>query len=390
MRCLSPLLSQKRNIMEEKIKERNYLWIKIAVALLCTAFLVCLVVVQYIFRTYSTYRVVGETAVVSEESNRSCKLGDHLILYNKDGMRCLDMKGRAVWDVTYQIQEPCIVVDDNTAAVAGYGDNLIYIVDESGKIGEIKTNLPIRNLCVSKAGYVGAVLDDNDVYWIYVFDVKGNEIIKARTTMEQSGYPLSISLSPNAKLLGVSFLYLDAGTVQSNVAFYNLGEVGQNYTGQYMSGYKYEEVVSEIHYMTNSVAMAISDGRFMVYEGTEKPILIKSVMLNDAPKAVYWGDEYAALVYNGTAGQSKYQIQIFDLAGEVVQEIALNSEYSDIKIQNGIVTIYDSDEILVYTLDGKQRFSGNFGESVLAVEPTSKKYRYMVLGEENYRIIELE
>ena len=376
--------------MNEKNTERRHLFIKIAVTLLCFGLLIGLVVVEYISRTFNTYRVVRETEVILEEGCKTAKLANNLLIYNKDGIRCMDAKGNTIWDITYQIQEPCVSVDGGTVAVAGYGDHLIYMMDESGRIGEINTNLPIRNLCVAEAGYVGAVLDDNNVYWIYIYDVGGEVITRARTSMEQSGYPVAIELSPNGKLLGVSYLYLDAGTVQNNVAFYNLGEVGQNYTDQYMSGYIYQEIVPELHYMNESTAMAISNGRLMVYSGSEKPTESKGILLNNTVQAVYWGDENAILIQNGAADEGRYLMKVYDLTGTLVLEKGFDIEYTDIQSQNGVITIYNSDEVLVVTLDGRERYKGSLGGSIRKMVSTSTKYKYLVLFENTFKVIELE
>ena len=369
---------------------RKHLIIKIAVAMVCVVFLMVLIVTQYMFRTFHTYRVAYETEVTYGEGNQTQKLKDNLLLYNKDGMRCIDEKGKISWDVTYQIQEPCVAVNGGTVAVAGYGEHLIHIMNEKGRIAEVDTNLPIRNLCVAEAGYVGAVLADNDVYWIYVYNSKGEEVTKARTTMDQSGYPLSVSLSSNAKLLAVSYLYLDAGTVQSNVAFYNLGEVGQNNSGQYMSSYIYHEIVPEVHYLNDKTAMAVSSGRLMIYEGSEKPAVLKEIFLNDTVRGVYWGDENVVMVYNGGAEQGKYLMQVYNLAGEMTLEKGFDFEYKGITSENDIVTLYNDSEMLVYTLDGRERYYGSLGGNIHTVEPTSDKYKYMVLFDEVYKIIELE
>ena len=376
--------------MNEKNIERRHLFIKIAVTLLCFGLLIGLVVVEYISRTFNTYRVVRETEVILEEGCKTAKLANNLLIYNKDGIRCMDAKGNTIWNITYQIKEPCVSVDGGTVAVAGYGDHLIYMMDESGRIGEINTNLPIRNLCVAEAGYVGAVLDDNNVYWIYIYDVSGEEITRARTSMEQSGYPMAIELSPNGKLLGVSYLYLDAGTVQNNVAFYNLGEVGQNYTDQYMSGYIYQEIVPELHYMNESTAMAISNGRLMVYSGSEKPTESKGILLNNTVQAVYWGDENAILIQNGAADEGRYLMKVYDLTGTLVLEKGFDIEYTDIQSQNGVITIYNSDEVLVVTLDGRERYKGSLGGSIRKMVSTSTKYKYLVLFENTFKVIELE
>ena len=113
--------------------KQKHLMIKIALAILCAGLLLGLVIVQYVFRTYTTYRVVHEAEIAYKEEYWSEKLGDNILLYNNDGMRCIDKKGKVAWDVTYQIKEPCTVVDGTTVAIAGYGENLIYIMNEEEK-----------------------------------------------------------------------------------------------------------------------------------------------------------------------------------------------------------------------------------------------------------------
>lgn len=376
--------------MKDKIKEKKNIIIKIAVALICIALLAGLVVAQYIYRTFTTYRTVKEVEMNGVSERHTIKMGDHLVVYNKDGMRCMDAKGKTAWDVTYQMQEPCVVADGNLIAVGGYGDSKIYIMDDIGKVGEINTNFPIRNMCIAEAGYVAAVLDDNDVYWIYLYDTAGEEVAKARVTMKQHGYPLSISLSSNGKLLGVSYIYLDAGVMESRVAFYNFGEVGQNYTDQFMSSFIYREIVPELHYMNSSVAMGISNDRLMVYSGSEKPAVLKEVLLNEEVQGIYWGDENVVLVYKGTSEQGKHFIQVYDMSGALVMEKGFDLEYTGITSQNGIITIYNSNDVLVYTLDGRERYNGNLDSNIKSIVSTSVKYRYLVLCDDAYKVIELE
>ena len=376
--------------MKDKIKEKKNIIIKITVALICIALLAGLVVAQYIYRTFTTYRTVKEVEMNGVSERHTIKMGDHLVVYNKDGMRCMDAKGKTAWDVTYQMQEPCVVADGNLIAVGGYGDSKIYIMDDIGKVGEINTNFPIRNMCIAEAGYVAAVLDDNDVYWIYLYDTDGEEVAKARVTMKQHGYPLSISLSSNGKLLGVSYIYLDAGVMESRVAFYNFGEVGQNYTDQFMSSFIYREIVPELHYMNSSVAMGISNDRLMVYSGSEKPAVLKEVLLNEEVQGIYWGDENVILVYKGTSEQGKHFIQVYDMSGALVMEKGFDLEYTGITSQNGIITIYNSNDVLVYTLDGRERYSGNLDSNIKSIVSTSVKYRYLVLCDDAYKVIELE
>ncbi len=352
--------------------------------------LVIIVLYQQTNRQYSSYRNVRTTSLVLTENTQAVRLGDSMLIYSADGMRCMNSNGKEVWNISFQIQNACLDVSGSYAAIAAYGDNTIYIVNEEGLQGEITTGYQLRTLCVSQQGTVGAVLDDDDIYWVYIYDVDGTEIAHARTTMEQSGYPIDLALSPNGKLLAISYLYLDVGTVSSTIAFYNLGEVGQNYSDNYVSGYNYDEIVARIEFLSNSVAVAVSDGSIITYEGSEKPVVSQVNYLTDDISAVYWGDNYVALVFEAVSSEGNYLLRLYDTGGTVALETAFDLDYTDIQIASGVITIYNDTECLVMTTDGRERYNGNLGGTVLFMSPTSKKYRYNVLFENEFKVVELE
>ena len=128
----------------------------------------------------------------------------------------------------------------------------------------------------------------------------------------------------------------------------------------------------------------------MIYSGTEKPTVLKEILLNDMVRAVYWGDENVVLVYNGTVEQGEYFMQVYDLNGTLVLEKGFDLEYTGITSQNGVVTIYSGDKLLAYSLDGRERYSGSFGNNVRAMASTTSKYKYLVLFDEAFKVIELE
>lgn len=75
---------------------------------------------------------------------------------------------------------------------------------------------------------MAVILDDSKITRINLYDTSGNELVKSETTMDKSGYPIDISISPSGELLAISYLYVDSGTMKTSIAFHNFGEVGQN------------------------------------------------------------------------------------------------------------------------------------------------------------------
>ena len=101
-----------------------------------------------------------------------------VLTYSKDGISSIDTKGNVVWNETYQMQNPIVEVNGNAVAIGDYNGHVVYIMDEKGKVGEIDTNLPIRDLCISKTGIVAVVLEDSKVTRLNLYNSKGTELVK--------------------------------------------------------------------------------------------------------------------------------------------------------------------------------------------------------------------
>ncbi len=202
-------------------------------------------------RVYTEYITTASYERSVSSNAKTIALGDYILTYSNDGASCFDAKGKAVWNETYEMQDPIVAVCNTTIAFGDYNGRNIYVMNSQGILGEIATNMPIRALSVAENGVVAAVLDDSDITWIYFYNSKGEVAIRFKTTMSQFGYPVDISLSPNSNLAMVSYIAEEEGAVRSSVAFYNFGEVGQNEVDNYMSGYNYPSVVPYVSFMTS-------------------------------------------------------------------------------------------------------------------------------------------
>ena len=135
---------------------------------------------------------------------------------------------------------------NDICALGDYNGREIYVCDKNGIRGTVNTNLPIRSLSVAENGVVAAVLDDSSVTRINVYNGNSNTdeaIVHAKVSMDKSGYPISVCMSPNGRIMMVSYFFMDSGSMKSSIAFYNFGEVGENQTDNYVSGYDYLNTV---------------------------------------------------------------------------------------------------------------------------------------------------
>lgn len=341
-------------------------------------------------RVYTEYTVVESYERTVAASAKTIALGDYILTYSNDGASCFDTKGKAIWNETFEMQDPIVATCNTTVAFGDYNGRKIYVMNGQGILGERTTNMPIRALAVAENGVVAAVLDDSDVTWIYFFNSKGEVAVRIRTTMSQFGYPIDISLSPNSNLAMVSFLAEDEGSVKSSVAFYNFGEVGQDEVDKYMSGYDYQAVVPYVRFMSSELAFAVADDRLAFYEGAQKPVSKSEKLLEDEVRSVYNSETYVALVSYDTTGSHKYMINVYDSTGETRLSRGFDLEYRNVVLKGENVYIYGESECCVYNMSGVEKYNGAMNENISLLIPGDSISRFTLVNQESINAIELK
>jgi len=347
------------------------------------------VYVQIENQTYTTYTVVSELKkeVFSQTSVIPYRNG--YISYSRDGINYTDAQGNAVWNLTYEMQSPLVEVKGDWAVVGDYNGHLIYGIGPDGTAQEIDTNLPIRNMTVAGNGVVAVVLEDSNVTWIKVYNPNGENAVSIKTTMQKSGYPMAISLADSGKLLQVSYLRAESGTMKSVVCFYNFDEVGQNYTDTMVSFYEYSNAVVPIaEFMNAGTAFSVADNHLVIYEGAEIPKNICQLFLNEEVQSVFGGSNYLALVFPSTEANSKYRADVYDTKGNKVLSWPFSMEYSDIVFFGDDMIIYNEAECNVVGLSGIERYHGGITEKTLLLKPMGKN-RYLTVTRNYLDVIEL-
>ncbi len=344
-------------------------------------FLVAAIYVSWRDKEYSEATVTQGAGITNGADAKVISLNGHIVQYSKDGISCLDESGKVLWNQTYEMQNPIAHTCQSVVAVGDYNGHNIYVSNSSGAMGEVDTNLPIRNFCVSSQGVVAAVLDGTDVTWIYLYDSKGNTIANFKTTMKDSGYPISVSISPNGELVCVSYLYPEDGTVKTSVAFFNFGSVGQNSIDNYASGYDYPGVVVPyVQFMSSSAAFAVSDDRIMFYAGDEKPVSqSENFTGSDEVLSVFFDESYVGLVFANNTDDGAYRMQVYSSSGEQILTTYFEIDYSEIIFNNKQIIIYNEDECVIKDMNGHDKYVGEFEEPVRTMVPTNLRNKFILV-----------
>lgn len=348
--------------------------------------------VKYLNREYSSYKVISQANISVSVGAKVRRFGNNILIYTNDGIRCLNGKGGAIWDETFQMQNPSIDINGDVVGIADYNGSTIHMMDSNGSLGTINTGKPIRKFNVSDKGLALAILDDTPTTPIYIYDSEGNQKAYFSTSMHDSGYPLDICITENGYLVGISYLQVFNGSFKTNVAFYNFGEVGQNETDNLVSMYSYSgAVVPKLRFIGNNKAMAVADNRLMFYSGDQKPTSSGEVLVQDEIQSVYYGGEYAALVFRNTEKDAdRYRIEIYDGSGRKKDEISFDDEFSEIFFDGKRVIVYNAEKCLIHNVGGIDKYSGEFDSAVLTVLPTNVSNRFVLVTNDSIQTIELE
>ena len=302
-----------------------------------------------------------------------------------------DIRLNIKWNQTYVIQDVKISTCGDVAAIGSYNGREIYVQNTDKQLGTITTTMPIRNITVSETGRVTTVLADTDVAWIMTYEADGTNSYTGQAHMTDGGYPVSVSLSPDGELLAISYLYVDAGVVKSNVTFYNFGPVGENQSDYMVSAYSYSDlVVPKVQFMNNDTAFAVGDSRLMIYSGTQKPVTAGEYLYDDEIQSVFYSDKYVGLVFLSDQAETKYRMDVYNTSAAKVGSYYFDVDYTDIFFGDDDMVIYNESECQIFTTDGVEKYHGSFGKSARLLLPAGGSYKYYLVTDSTIDTIQLK
>ena len=333
---------------------------------------------HYVTRSYESYEVFNSIEHADTINTRYEEYGEYLLRYSKDGITCMRMNGESVWSQPFSAQDPILNICGSSVVAADRGGNQIYIFDETGLRGEVNTLLPVQQVTVSRQGVIAALLEDNGVSWIHLFDQKGEELLRARCSLAETGQPLSLSLAPDGSKLAVSYLQIGNGMANSCVVFYNLGAVGDNFVDKIVSSKLYEGLlIPRVQYLDTDTCVAVGEAGFYLYEGAEIPEETKATEVESEIRSICFGEREFGLICQ-QEGEEPYILRIYDERGNLTMEQSFGLKYSQVKLSRDDVIIFNDSECAIYGKNGVLRYQGTFSDSLINVYALQGR-RYVVI-----------
>ncbi len=354
----------------------------------------------YQIRSYNDYEVISRTEVADTTQMAYAAYNGGLIKYSKEGITYLDHTGEPVWVEGYKMKQPTIAISGGYIALADLNGNSIYIFNEEGKVSSQEMPYTICNVDIASQGVFAVVLENETENFIELYDKNGRNLVKMRTTIADSGYPLDIALSEDGKKLMTSYITVDGIAIQNSIAAYNFSEVGQNETDRLVGGFNNLEdtIVPKVEFLDNNTICAFGDNQFIFYSMKEKPSEKSRVTdLNSEVKSIFYNSRYVGLVESVTSGspddseeEGQYRLRVIDSNGKTHFSKTIDFTYNNIYATEKEIIIVGSSESRIYDFQGNLKFSYRFPGEVKNIIPAGLPQRYIVVYDDATELIRLQ
>ena len=334
-------------------------------------------------RQYTEYDVRMSVERSDTKATKFADFQGQILKYSNDGAFLTDHQNEMLWSQAYEMASPTIDICGNYLVIYDKGGKSICLFTKSGLIKSIETRIPITQVSVASQGTMAVLTDNRTKGFLTLYDKEGTELVNGAIHGEKGGYPIAIALSDDAIKLAVSMLDISDGTVNTTLAFYNFGSVGENAIDHIVSANSYEDIlIPEIDFVSADCMLAVGDSKIMIFKGEQSPKLATEIPFAQEMRSVFHNQNYIGVVYDSMTAEQVHQIQVYDLNGRLIMEETSDVPYTDVKLlSNDEICIYNRTICDIYTIRGIFKFHHEFEKELYYVMPGGSSLNYTFILE---------
>ena len=298
----------------------------------------------------------------------------------------IDDSNNAFWTVAYSMTQPKAVFSGSSAAIYDLDGNTVVVCNAGGPVTTVKTSMPVVKAAVSERGGAAVILDDGTDAWIEYYDPNGARISSIKTTMDDTGYPFDLALSPNGKMMAVSYMCYEDSQMTTRMRFYNFGEEGKEKRDNLYASFSYSGLlVPQVEYLSSDICLALTDSGAIIYKGLENPKekavieengLVISTIIN--------GNSFGLVV----SENDEIRLHMYNSNGRLVFNNNIELAYTSIYAAGSDIVFYNRNQITVFSDNGSKKFEGSAEELIRDIVPVGNN-RFVLITEEGFRLISL-
>jgi hypothetical protein len=199
-----------------------------------------------------------------------------------------------------------------------------------------------------------------------------------------------MALSEDGKKLVVSFLSFNTGELMSNVAFYNFGEIGQNYTDRSIGGgYKYKGVViPRVSFLDNDTVCIYKDNGIVICSMIETPKVIYEENYDRKIKSILYSEKYTGVVLEKDDTYPSLLL-LYNLKGKKILNSILDFDYDNIMLMNDEIIMHNNLSCFIMRTNGRIKFKYTFEKDFNEFYTINNLNRYYLINTFEIAVVEL-
>ncbi|MBR6271027.1 MAG: hypothetical protein IKR26_02590 [Lachnospiraceae bacterium] len=341
-------------------------------------------------KTYESYEIVSSSGDVNPEDRyESFKNG--VIRYSQNGIKYENTSGKLLWDHGASMKEPALSFSADYGLFYDINGSSAVLFDDTGVVTSFSTMLPIAAAGVSDYGVSVFMTQDGTVSSVYFYDDTGRKLdIEVRNVLaKNSGYPISMTVSPSGTGLALSLVFIDRGAVKTRISFLNF-DSGKDSTDRVVGYFEYDDILfPEIRYLSSEKVAAFGDDRVVFYSLSNEtsPRVITEVQFNEEITSVFTGTGCVGVVTKASDGG--HVLYLYDSDGSPVLEKSFEMPYSYAGFSNGYALIYGGTTCLIVTESGRVKYWGETDGSTTYMTSTGAG-SFLQYGDYGMRTIKLK
>ena len=343
-------------------------------------------------KTYTSYDVISKYERADSNTVRYRYYMGDLLKFSRDGASGIDDEGNALWNGSYDLQEPLVDVCDRYVAIADMEGKEVYVYNGSDAGTSFAVPYPIADIKIGNQGIVAVVLEDEKSNLIQLYNPYGQKdtlLAEIPTNVMEDGYPVDIALSPDGQSVIVSYLSIVGGSEQSNVCFYNFSEVGQD-KNRLVGGSPYKDsFVTKLEFCGDDSVCVFMNNGYAIYTNMKQPVLVHEEFFDEKIVSVFNSDTYIGFVFNVAGENSTKSLRLYNMKGEKVLEKEVLYEYDNISMHGEDIIFYNETNCGIMRTDGSEKFKYSFDKGIDYFIKGDGTNTYYLIDSDNISVVKL-
>lgn len=330
---------------------------------------------------YYTYKEESQT-----ESNNDAEytlFADGYIKYSGNGVEYQKKFGTSEWNVPLSYQNPFLEQSDTYLLLADKGKNKLTIFDVNGKVEELTFKYPVVQAGISNQGIIEVILEGETSSFIQVYDKEGNIIADMKSSVDETGYPVSAAISPDGTQLSVSYFSIKGMTSKTTVAFYDFRKQLQTGEVSLKGGFDYDDLmIPRLCFVKKNVLAAFGENKTFFYSSEEEPEQIKEIVFDKNIESIFFGEKHIGYILDNSdnTDEKRYRICLYNKSGEKQLDTDVDMNYDTIRMIGKEIFAVRDNECTILNTKGRVLFQEKLdGSSIETIMPASGFRTYHVI-----------